>query len=254
MKNNEVLFKKLLDELKNNQEVCEEFKYLGTGNPLSNILIIGKEAAINIDSDQHRREIINNFSDWMSLKDFNSDKIKEKDIQNYSPLYPYKGQIFGVDTKKIKKGGTSKTWYNYQKLINFIFNVSNNQIINFHENSFITEVNSTPSEKTIDAIKDSIPFRKEHILPSDFFQSFPVVIISGVGYFDASKENNEIEKIFHVNFTEKKYANKDKQTQPFWIHRSKDKIVINTYQLSIGVSDILLREIAKEIQNTNLLR
>jgi len=254
MKNKEGLFKKLLDELKSKQKICEEYKYIGTGNPLSNILIIGKESSIIIEKDeiQYNREILNNLNDWSNLKDFNSENIKEREFNNFSPLYPYKGQIL-----KINNGinfGTSKTWFNYQKLINYIFNYSDNQYINFHENTFITEVNSTPSRETINAKTDSIFFRKEKLLSSDFFQSFPIVIISGVGYFNASQENNEIEKIFHVNFTEKKYANKDKQTQPFWIHRGKDKIVINTYQLSIGVSNILLKEIAKEIQNSNLLR
>ena len=131
----------------------------------------------------------------------------------------------------------------------------NNKEINFHKNSFITEVNSSSSEKTINAKTDSIPFRKEKILSSDFFQSFPIVIISGVGYFENIEGKNEIEEIFRVNFKEMKFANKEKESQPYWIHYSSDKskIVINTHQLSIGISDILLEEVAKEIINSNLL-
>lgn len=253
MENKKALFKKVLDVLQNNHNsIDEEYKYIGTGNPYSNILIIGKEAAISKGSEQYEREIVDNFNYWNKLEEYNFDNIKERNFETYSALYPYKGQILKKDNGQ--NWGTSKTWMNYQKLINYILNNLHNSSIDFHEKSFITEVNSTPSKKTVEANIDSISFRKEHILSSDFFQSFPIVIISGVRYFEASEENNDIEKTFNVSFTEKKYANNEKQAQPFWIHRSKDKIVINTYQLSIGISDILLSEIAKEIQNSNLLK
>ena len=250
MKIKQHLFKNLLEKLNKEQE-CDEFKYIGTGNPFSNILIIGKEASIikEKDEEQYKREILNNFSDWKNLKDFNSEKIKEKDWQYFSPLYPYKGQILKINNRKNDNNGTSKTWYNYQKLFNLNFNFPNNESINFHENTFITEVNSTPSRKTANAIINSIYFRKQNILSSKYFQSFPIVIISGVGYFENIKGKNEIEKIFKVNFTEKKFANKDKLSQPYWIHKSNDKIVINTNQLSIGISDTLLKEVANEINS-----
>src|SRR5690606_28093129 len=168
MENRKRLFNNLLKTLDKNKEVCEEFKYLGTGNPFSNILIIGKEASIikEEQEEQYNKEIVDNNKDWRGILDFNSDKIKDRQMHNYSPLFPYKGQVL-----KINNGGnfgTSKTWYNYQKLFNHIFNLSNNNIIDFHKKSFITEVNSTPSKKTINAIIDSIPFRKEHVLSSDF--------------------------------------------------------------------------------------
>lgn len=254
MENKKVLFKKFLDDLKDNHNSIDEYKYIGTGNPYSDILIIGKEAAISKGSDQYIREIVDNFKYWYNLEDYNSDNIKERNSETYSALYPYKGQILKKDNEQ--NWGTSKTWMNYQKLINYISNNPQNSSINFHEKSFITEINSTPSEKTVEAITESIPFRKQHILSSDYFQSFPIVIISGVGYFETSEEDNEIKKIFDVSFIEKKYANKEKKSQPYWIHwnKEKTKIVINTYQLSIGIADILLSEIAKEIQNTNLLK
>lgn len=126
---------------------------------------------------------------------------------------------------QVKLGIIIKNFFNY------VFNLPNNNIIDFNKKSFITEINSTPSRKTINAITNSIPFRKEHVLSSDFFQSFPIVIISGVGYFETKEENNEIENIFKVEFKEKKFANKEKRTQPYWVHLNEDKtkIVINTY-------------------------
>ena len=254
MENKKTLFKKFLSDLKYIPNSIDEYKYIGTGNPYSNTLIIGKEAAISVESEQYKKEIVENFNYWNNLEEYNSNNVIERNFEKYSPLYPYKGQILKKDNGR--NWGTSKTWLNYQKLINFISNNSENNLINFHEKSFITEINSTPSKVTANANTKSISFRKKHILTSDYFQSFPIVIISGVGYFEASEQNNEIEEIFNVIFIEKKYANKEKKNQPYWIHwnKEKTKIVINTHQLSIGVADILLSEIAKEIQNANLLK
>ena len=69
------------------------------------------------------------------------------------------------------------------------------------------------------------------------------------------KNKNEIEEIFEVKFSERKNAG-NKPSQPYWIHwnEEKTKLLINTYQLSIGVSDVLLREIATEIRNSNLIK
>lgn len=254
MKNKRALFKTFLNNLKTNDNSIDEYKYIGTGNPFSNILIIGKELALPIISKQYEREIVNNFNYWSTLEEYNSDSVIERNLEAYSPLYPYKGQILKKDNGK--NWGTSKTWMNYQKLINYIYDNPENSLINFHEKSFLTEINSTPSKKTVEANRESIPFRKQHVLSSDYFQSFPIVIISGVGYFEALEDNNEIEKIFNVKFSEKKYANKENKSQPYWLHwnKEKTKIVINTYQLSIRIADILLIEIAKEIQKTHLLR
>ena len=253
MENSEICFRNLIDNL-SQHDVSDEFKFIGTGNPLAKILIIGKEVAIDKDKnpDVYKKEILNNFNDWNNLVDFNLDTIKDKDWYNYSPLYPYKGQEFKIINKENNNAGTSRTWYNYQKILKFITEGTDNKFIDFHKNIFITEVNSSPSLKTADANRDSIKFRKEHLLSSDFFQNFPIVIISGIGYFNIIDGNNEIENIFDVEFKEQKFANFS--SQPYWIHFNKDrtKIVINTHQLSIGISDKLLKDIANEIKEPNL--
>ena len=170
---------------------------------------------------------------------------------NYSPIFPYRGQQFKIDNRK--NGGTSRTWYNYQKLYNLIYGKIDNHNIDFHEGVFITEVNSSPSLKTKDADTSSIEFRKKALLTSEFFQNFPVVIISGLGYFEISKNRNEIEEIFGVKFTHKLIAS-NKDSQAYWIHEGVNppKLLINTRQLSIGVSDALLEGIAKEIRDSGL--
>ena len=132
-----------------------------------------------------------------------------------------------------------------------IYGKFDNSNIDFHEGVFITEVNSSPSLKTQDADTTSIGFRKNILLKSEFFQSFPVVIISGLGYFEISENRNEIEEIFGVKFTHKVIA-ANKDSQAYWIHEGvkSPKLLINTRQLSIGVSDALLEDMAKEIKES----
>lgn len=246
-------FKNLLELL---EKECPaehpEYKYIGTGNPNAIILIVGKETAIASDSkEQIVREMEKNFHEWKNnVKDNDLSKIeiKECDWANPNPLYPYKGQLLKIDNGN--NFGTSRTWYNYQKLINRIFNTPENEKIDFHEKVFITETNSTPSQKTKDADPSSIGFRKDFILRSEFFQSFPVVILAGVGYYMIDEKINEVESIYGVKFAEKRLAG-GKKSQPYWIHYCDNpkKILINTRQLSINVSDALLQEVASTIRS-----
>ena len=250
----ESLFKELISDFQNNHKlVKDEYKYIGTGNPLSDILIIGKEAAISKVDEQYRWEIEKNIKSWIELDIYSQNKIESRG-KTYNPLYPYKGQILKKDNQN-GNWGTSPTWINYQKLYNYIFNTPENTTINFHENIFLTEVNSTPSKKTGNADIQSIEFRKEKFLTSKYIQSFPVVIISGVGYFNIYNSKNEIEKIFNVKFTEKRNAGGNLK-QPYWLHWNNDKtkLIINTYQLSINISDNLLKEIAFEIEKSKLVK
>lgn len=247
-------FNELLKLLEKNEEclIHPEYKYIGTGNPNAKILIVGKETAIASDSkERNELEMEMNFNQWKDMdrrNAFNQSKINERDWANYTPLYPYKGQLL-----KIYNGnncGTSRTWYNYQKLINRVFNTPENEKIDFHEKVFITETNSTPSRKTQNADISSIGFRKDSLLRSEFFQSFPVVILAGVGYYMIDEKINEVESIYGVKFAEKRLAG-GKKSQPYWIHYCDNpkKILVNTRQLSINVSDALLQEVASTIRS-----
>ncbi len=249
------LFKQMLEQAK-----AQSF-YAGTGNPESKILLIGKEVAIDDHEGkgkvQHEREFINNISNWEKDIYKNPNEIQNWNGLNYTPLYPYKGQILKIDNKKEginNNRGTNRTWYNYQKLCNLIFKKENNQIIDFHEHFFITELNATPSLKTATADKKTVSSRLEFIKSSTFFQSFPVVIIAGLGYLEISEYKNEVEELFGVKFLEKRSAG-GVITQPYWVHYSEDrkKILINTRQLSMTVSDKLLSEISSVIHESGLV-
>lgn len=234
-------FLEMLDRAKES-----DITYIGTGNPDAKILIIGKESSLDEtkpDNKGHMELLKKNIELWDRDKKKSIDQIAAWDNGNFSPMYPYKYQ-----KHKINNGsnlGTSKTWYNYQKIHNHIFGESD--VVNFHENIFTTEVNSTPSPKNKDADTSSIKKRKEFISKSEFFKKFPVVIIDGVGYFEIAENKNEIEEIFDVTFV-KNIG--DKKNQPIWVHKGNNfpQLVINTYQMSYNVSDERLKRMGDLIK------
>lgn len=224
-----------------------DLKYIGTGNPDAHILIIAKEPSFEKSDAQRMYEFENNIEFWERDKEKSLWDIPVREPNFYSPLCPFKGQLQKLDDGK--NHGTSRTWLNYQKLHNYIFNYldENYGRINFHKNFFTTELNSSPSPKNKDADTSSIVDRKKFIANSKFFQSFPVVILDGVGYFEISENRNEIEEMFGVKFIENIGEN---EKQPIWIHEDEGnkKIVINTYQMSINVSEDRLKRMGETIQ------
>lgn len=242
----------------------EKGLFLGTGNPNASILVIGKECAIEPNSQQCQREINNNITDWNTNINQN---IQFEDVSQYvnspqpkyNPLFPYKGQRFAVrkerkDKKIINDGGTSDTWVNYQKLSNKIFeDRSNINDIDFHKLFFITEMNEVVSKTSEISKKEA----KEYILKSIqerldffkndfyFFQKFPIVILAcGKNYI--SKQ--EIETVFGVKSSKEEIIKQGQYFRVFY-NDDKTKLVINTRQFSSGVLEILMVEIANEIKS-----
>lgn len=244
-------FEKAVNECKNTGF------YIGTGNPNSKILIIGKETATDIENKANRDELYVRFQ-GECLQDFNENAIKwSLNIKNQvdanslpdwiggkdsplssNPLFPFKS----LHTKQLKEG---QTWRKYQKLHDLVFfgdkSLSKEKEFNFHSNFFLTEMNNSPAKFTRHADKSGIPNRKQFFKQSDFFQSFPVVILACSNYVNG----DEIKEIFSVRF-DKQFG---KGKQLFWTHYDSDrtKLVIHTRQLSTNVSDDLLMEIAHEI-------
>ena len=149
-------FQKLLMEF-SQKEVKH---YIGLGNPNAQILIIGKECAHEEGSTSAQQECSNNYNQWMKLVEKGHGFINEEEIpqwdgswETFCPFAPYnKPQRFTIERKKGDKiisgaGGTSATWYNYQKLINYIRelgkldNPVNTSTIDFYKDCFITELN-----------------------------------------------------------------------------------------------------------------
>lgn len=241
--------KKLFTEmLKQAKE--QNFGYIGKGNIEAKILIIGKEIATPETDTETLNEYNGNLAQWERDIDKDLWDIPLRDRSKYSPVCPYKGQYMRLDDG-LGNWGTSKTWLNYQKLHNYIFGTSYDRI-NFHKNFFITELNDNPSPKTQNAKTDNLEERKHFIKNSEYFQSFSIVVLAGLGYYEVSDTKNDVEDIFGVKFTEKKIVD-DKEKQCYWVHwnKSRTKLVINTRQLSMNISDNLIYYIAKEITKVN---
>tara|TARA_R110002124_G_scaffold136386_4_gene299291 strand:- start:627 stop:1442 length:816 start_codon:yes stop_codon:yes gene_type:complete len=244
--------------------------FLGSGNPNAKILFVGKEAAINllIASDQHRREIINNANDWENNC---NNKVQFSDVDNwfnrdyvpiYNPLYPYQGQKKTIESRNESgeiirgKGGTSKTWYNYQKIIDTIyFNDLSSELINFHQHAFITELNQITGSYSKNVPKksrrESIDKRKE-LFQKPFFNEFPITIVA-VGHY-VRDFDIDLEKLFRMKFHEEESKKISNGLNKKYINVHYDdlekptKLLIHTNQLSMISSELLNRlgEICKD--------
>lgn len=215
--------------------------YFGQGNPNSDILIIGKEPGIS-NPDQAKLEIGNNRDQWCKI-------MTGEDIgcSYYSPrdCYSKIGQEFRVAPRN---GGTSDTCYVYQEIVNALrphkmADGRNGKILDFFEYSFITELsdvcrsnnnNNTPEDNnnTSESIK-----KRKPLLSSDFYCSFPIVILSCGKYFD--EYNIDFQEIFKVKFdgkTEFAEMTSGRRNVKIWlnVHHSDDKkrVLIHTWQAS----------------------
>lgn len=252
----------------NNKQDYLYGQYLGTGNPNSKILILGKECAINKETNkwQYEHEVLNNFINWkhnvdnnISIQNADKDELwKTSKHVPVNPLYPYRGQFFKRDRNN--NYGTSATWYNYQKLLNKILQDLNIPVpedkqnkIFFHEYCFLSELNAVTAKysKDVDSIdrEKSIKIRK-FLFREDFYQQFPIVIVAAGHYpreFDI-----DLQKIFSVNWDgdTNNNNNNDKLGRNWYnIHHEitgeTPKLLIHTNQLSIVATE-LLNKIAEE--------
>ena len=121
------------------------------------------------------------------------------DISKFSPRFPYKGQKYSVRSE-VKKdevthirsvAGTSRTWYNYQKLMDKVrgVNRSKAELLDFHDWCFTSELNTCCAKKSSEVDEEgrrsSIAKRagkSNSFFSSDFFQGFPIVIVASRNY------------------------------------------------------------------------
>lgn len=236
----------------------EKGLFLGTGNPNGKIVFIGKEAAIDekLYPEQHNRELTNNLSDWENNY---TNKIQFSKVDNwfdrskYNPLYPYKGQRNTIESRNKKgeivrgNGGTSKTWYNYQKIINSVyFKNSSNNLINYHEYAFCSELNQVtgPYSKTIPKKirKESIDKRKE-LFQHTFFKEFTITIVA-VGHY-VRDFNIDLQDVFQMKFNEELSKKLSEALNNEYINVHFDdlekptRLLIHTNQLSMVSNDLI---------------
>jgi hypothetical protein len=224
--------------------------YVGMGNPNSNILIVGKEIALDKDSQNPviEKTVLKNAEDWMiNINNPNMSIENCEDnskIEKFNPLCPYKGM-----KKQQQKPGA--TWRKYQLLYENLTACKSDEYT-YNNGAFITEMNQIPSKYSAQQDKqlraESIKKRESLFLASDFIQDFPIVIVA-CGHYP--KENGvDLCKIFNVDFSGPVHADNDPK-QWYNLHFSKKgdkpKVLIHTRQLSSSVSGKLIEMIADEI-------
>lgn len=224
--------------------------YIGMGNPNANILIVGKEIALEKGSQDPviLKTVLKNAQDWMvniNNPDLQIENCEvDNKIEKFNPLCPYKGM-----KKKQQKAG--HTWRKYQLIYENLTNSISDEYT-FHQGAFITEMNQIPSKYSAQQNKklraDSIKKRVDLFITSDFIQSIPIVIIA-CGHYP--KEHGfDLCKIFNVDYKATIHANEDTR-QWYNVHFNKvgdnPKILIHTRQLSSSVSGKLIEMIANEI-------
>lgn len=240
--------------------------FLGFGNPDAQILILGKEAAIDKEKNprHYEVEITNNVHDWEINFNTNKqfDEIESWFINNgkstYNPLYPYKGQKNTIESRnkegKIVRGefGTSKTWYNYQKISDTLFNGDKSSTtINFLEHVFISELNQETGKYSHLVSKDkreqSIANRVS-LFETSFFKNFPITIVA-VGHY-VRDFNINLETIFGMTYDAEmsKIHSEGLKNEYINIHfdslEQPTKLLIHTNQLSM-VSNELIKKLGE---------
>ncbi len=243
--------------------------YIGHGNPNAKILIIGQEPAIDCDTNakQYAVEVANNAEQWRTIvsKGIGYESVDPSKIEYGSPLHPWANQKFQVRTGSEESGnlkgaeGTARTWYNYQKLINCIFELayegrklmSKNDELDFHRLTFHSDMSAVASKKHNHEKKDdSAKSVSERVLlfSSDFFRNFPIVI-AAVGHFPRDTYGNEyFRDIFGVEFL----GNEETEIWN-WMNVSirneevHPMLLIHTPQFSDAISDRYIEKIAKRI-------
>lgn len=224
---------------------CKEQGYkpdfiIGGGNPDSKILFVGKEPTDNAEGYNNLRHYWENLAkgevdNWTRHRDQEEIYFKErgKELPNYW-------------------NKTQSLWSRYQTLCDYIFpemERNRNEIFDFEEFVFCSEMNGSPSKRTNDAPKDKIPERKE-FFKDPYFNRFRVVLLACGDYIKNTSdkpEEREIDNIFHVEFDERFDFGK------IWFttHYNKPentRLVIHTRNLCSGIPNLMLEKMGKMIR------
>ncbi|MBR3982167.1 MAG: hypothetical protein IKJ90_02430 [Bacteroidaceae bacterium] len=204
-----VSFEQLLKATQENNE------YVGCGNPNASILIIASEPAIATDEERYKWEMAENNKKWLTegvAETIVHDGVID-DISKFSPRFPYKGQKYSVRSE-VKKdevthirsvAGTSKTWYNYQKLLDLVRGVNRSKadLLDFHDWCFTSELNTCCAKKSSEVDEEgrrsSIAKRagkSNRFFSSDFFQGFPIVIVASRNYVHRYRDVFSVGELF----------------------------------------------------------
>jgi len=211
-----------------NKGVTNHF-FIGTGNPNSRILFIGKESAISSDDIQGQLWYSSNANEWKNHIIEGNCEVLEYEVGINHPL---------------RKGWGKNTWSKYQILSDIIWNKHTKRFyVNFLKTTFTTEINDAPNKNTVSADKRGLNERKTLFKQSTFIQSFPVVVLACSNYIKNNNEIREIDEIFDVTYDgDEKGKYWYNKSNWFFTHHNEDKtkLVIHTRQLSADVKNEML--------------
>lgn len=216
--------------------------FIGEGNPNAKILIIGKE--IGGSNPKTIDDIVNN-----------SNYDIQRNIESWTNHAGY--QLHAIKTD-VFNHGRNPTWTNYQKLISQIINHDlGRDNYDFLDYCFITEMSdihiprsnfsdtlSTNEHRQLGKLRIESIQKRTELFKMQFFQKFPIVIIACGNYVKDFKI--DIESIFDVKCAGK--TNVISKGNFYTKYCKQFKVVIHTRQMSSGISNKLISEIAHACQ------
>lgn len=240
--------KKLIADL---ELLGKEGEFIGYGNPDADILIIGKECALEEDSDDYKSFYKPNYWHWkesfeghgFSYK--NGDKQYSFENNAFHPIYPF--YLQKNTTSKNILGHTSNTYSYYQMLIDKIkaeingCEYTKSKNITFFRDCFITELNDIcmrnhkdTTRKKEEIVEEHIRNRFEWMRKTSFFNQFKVVVLACGPYAGAIKIDSILK---HDLFGDAAvfYCNQLSQWDPK-LENEKDNIIKKIASLSPKIS------------------
>lgn len=216
----------------------EHLQFIGFGNPISRILLVGKECGDAPDSFNEINCNKPNLLHW--AKNISSSPLPIVDWYKnpndvFNPEYPFKGM-----PKKDLSGG--HTWRNYQKIVDGITGRESLEIVDFHQYAFCTELNSVTSKysRYSSEVRDSIEKRTQKLLCAPFFRNFPITIVCCGHYL--SQYDIDLEKVFGVKWEGRTIEITDSNAKKCgWInvHYAEGRILIHTRHLSMCSGELI---------------
>lgn len=218
--------------------------YIGMGNPNARILIIGREPAHDLNTEEgrngyHQDQELNR-ANWKNLLENNPIDGR------CNPRRPFPNQrclTSHVNMDGIYNDGTATTWVWYQKLVDLILGREYERPyslrpVDVHDFCFHTDISAAAAKNisttNSNAKKASVEERSRDLFSHPFFKQFPIVILAigtDVGQYVPLDWCDRVLG-FPTNEVEKAYNEKDKERM-IWVNRdSGARILVHTQCLS----------------------
>ncbi len=222
--------------------------YIGFGNPDSDILIIGKEKAFEVDDKELLfSESINNVYYWKliidgKLSSMPGNNIDDKILEfakeyGFCPMFPLAIDIY--KERYLKAFIDGGTWKKCEKLINFLYGNnlkydknSKSYSKSFFSHCFLTELNYIPSKQTKGDLSCEYLSLRLDFLSKDFFKRFKIILFTAYAYIKDSG-NVKANLIYNLGFNECFYKRDlSRNIREVYLNESDRKILVFTNQLS----------------------